>query len=339
MGSVRSMGCACAVSVVVPTRNRSSLLARLVECLANQSGIDSFELIVVDDCSVDDTLVALEHLASAASFPIVVGRTARPGGAGAARNVGWRLARSPIVAFTDDDCRPHPRWLAELVGRFDRADIVQGRTTFDREEARGAGPFSQVVSVERFSGQFETSNVAYRRALIAELGGFDEHFEGDSYGEDVDLAWRAIERGARVELADGAIVVHDVKRASGLEEFVASVRAARRWRHVGRVLRDHPGYRRHRLWHDPFLAPAHPSTLLALGACGVALARFVRGSRSIDSAVLTAMIPWLVHRLFLEPRPGSHRLQVAVLPATFVVDAVETFTVVWSGVRYRTLVA
>jgi glycosyltransferase involved in cell wall biosynthesis len=254
-----------------------------------------------------------------------------------ARNAGWSAATRPLIAFTDDDCRPADDWLANLLAPFDGADVVQGATTFDPTEAEGRGPFSQVISVRAWSGQFETSNIAYRRELLDALGGFDEQFEGDSYGEDVDLGWRAIERGARGTFAADAIVVHDTKRASALDEVRACVRRSRRWRHIGRVLRDHPGYRAQRLSNDPFLMPTHPPTWLAIGGLLVVAAAPRRRAAWLVGA--GAFLPWLRYRTAVEPRPGARRRHwPIVLPAAFVVDAVRVVTVAASGVRYRTLV-
>jgi glycosyltransferase involved in cell wall biosynthesis len=324
-----------AVSVVVPTRNRSHLLPRLIECLEQQRGVDGIEVLVVDDSSIDDTARTLADLGRR-DTTIRSARTPRPSGSAAARNVGWRAASAPIVAFTDDDCRPSPDWLACLLEGMNGADVVQGRTLFDPAEANGRGPFSQVVAVERFSGQFETSNVAYRREVLEQLGGFDETFEGDSFGEDVDLGWRALEAGAKAAFAPAAVVVHDVKRAPAVAELRASLRDARRWRHIGRVLRDHPGYRAYRLHKDPFLAATHPPTLLALA--GLALLALRPHRRLARVLAIALVVPWLRHRVVVEPRPGRRRHLPVVLPAAFVVDATETVAVTASGFRYRTLV-
>jgi glycosyltransferase involved in cell wall biosynthesis len=323
------------ISVVVPTRNRSHLLPRLVDALAAQEGVDRWEAIVVDDGSTDDTAGVLARAAGHAPHLLRTVHTAGRGAA-AARNAGWRAARAPIVAFTDDDCRPEPTWLAGLLGAFAQADVVQGVTAFEAAAAEGRGPFSQVVHVDRWTAQFETSNVAYRRALLERLGGFDERFEGDSFGEDVDLGWRAVEAGASTAFRPEAIVVHDVKRGRPIDELRASVRAGRRWRHIGKVLRDHPGYRPHRLHRGPFLAATHPPTLLALAGL-LALARAPR-RRAAWVVAAAAFAPWLRHRVVVEPRPGRRRNLPLVLPAAFVVDAVETLTVTASGIRYRTLV-
>jgi glycosyltransferase involved in cell wall biosynthesis len=320
------------VTVVVPTRDRSSLLPRLVDHIAHSVGVDDVELVVVDDSSTDDTIAVLQSLQRSTPLTMRVLHTSRASGAGAARNIGWRSAQADVVVFTDDDCRPDEHWLEQLLRGFESADIVQGRTTFDPDEALGAGPFSQVVSVESFSGQFETSNIAYRRSVLEAVGGFDEHFGGDSYGEDVDLGWRAIEHGANATFVAEAVVVHEVKRDTGWNEFVASVRAARRWRHIGKVIRQHPGYRPHRLHRDPFLAPTHPPTLLALAGLVTCL---LTRRRALG---LLLVVPWVHHRVVKEPRPGTRKRQLVILPATFIVDAVETLTVTASGIRYQTLV-
>jgi cellulose synthase/poly-beta-1,6-N-acetylglucosamine synthase-like glycosyltransferase len=265
-----------------------------------------------------------------------VASTPRPSGAAAARNVGWRLAGAPVVAFTDDDCRPAQGWLAALARAMTDADVVQGVTTFDPAEAAGRGAFSQVVKVPAWSGQFETSNVAYRAELLARLGGFDEHFGGDSFGEDVDLGWRALDGGARTAFADDAVVVHDVKRGPWLAEARQCVRGARRWRHLGRLLRDHPGYREVRLEPAPFLNAAHPPTWVAIAGLGLLAVRPRR--RWARRLAALSLLPWVRHRAVVEPRPGNPRHLPATLPVALLVDVTRVLTVAGSAVRYRTLV-
>src|SRR2546423_11745318 len=99
------------VSVVIPTRGRAERLAGVVAALEQQRDVNAFEVIFVDDASPDGTRDELERLRSASGIPIVVQTLDRQRGPAAARNVGWRTARAPVVAFTDDDCRPAPDWL------------------------------------------------------------------------------------------------------------------------------------------------------------------------------------------------------------------------------------
>src|SRR5256885_6964424 len=83
------------VSVVVPTCGRPDLLRRCVAALEAQSlAADAYEIIVVDD-------------------------TLARRGPAATRNIGWRRARAPVVAFTDDDTVPDADWLARGLAAFE----------------------------------------------------------------------------------------------------------------------------------------------------------------------------------------------------------------------------
>src|SRR5262245_16886500 len=86
------------VSVVIPTRNRASLLERtLRSVLAQRMG--DLEVVVVDDGSTDDTT----SVAGAADVRVAVVRNQTPEGVSAARNRGIAAARGSWIAFCDDD--------------------------------------------------------------------------------------------------------------------------------------------------------------------------------------------------------------------------------------------
>jgi len=321
------------VSVVVPTRNRAHLLPRLAGALERQAGAPAFEVVVVDDCSDDATAAVLADLAERSGGLLRALRTDQPGGAGAARNVGWRAARGRFVAFTDDDCVPEPGWLAGLAAGLREADVVQGRVEYDPEENARRGPFGGFVWIDELSWQFETCNIGYRRDLLQRLGGFDESFEGDAFGEDIDLGWRAVEQAAVCRFEPDALVIHDIKRTNHLDDFLGAVRNTRRWRHIGRVVRAHPGYARRRLHHGIFLRRTHLPTLVALaglaaGAAGGARPRWL-------AVAAAAFVPWLAVRTTIEVRPGRRRNWPVVLPLAFVVDAGEVGVTVASAIRNR----
>ncbi|HET8672635.1 MAG TPA: glycosyltransferase [Thermoleophilaceae bacterium] len=98
------------MSVVVPTYDGAETLRTTIEALNRQTVPDgSYEIIVVDDASTDDSALVAE----AAGARVI--RQPANRGAGAARNAGVRAARAPLVAFIDDDCTAEPGWLAELI--------------------------------------------------------------------------------------------------------------------------------------------------------------------------------------------------------------------------------
>jgi GT2 family glycosyltransferase len=200
------MGPACggpAVSVVVPTYDCAALLARCLDHLMRQTAPpDVFEVVVVDDGSMDRTPELLAERA-AAWPPLAVVRQPNRGPA-RARNAGIRAARAPIVAFVDSDCEPDAAWVQAILGAFERdpeAVGVEGKTITRPDEVR---PFTHQIENLR-GGVYCTANVAYRRWVLERVGGFDEDF---FYGhEDTDLAIRAGRFGP-IRFAPEAVVVH-----------------------------------------------------------------------------------------------------------------------------------
>ncbi|MGI8506727.1 MAG: glycosyltransferase family 2 protein, partial [Solirubrobacteraceae bacterium] len=101
------------VSVVVSTYNRPASLARLLDSLRAQTlASDRFEVVVVDNGSGPDTARTLEDELRRGGLVLITARHELTRGPAGGRNAGWRLARAPLVAFTDDDCAPAPGWLA-----------------------------------------------------------------------------------------------------------------------------------------------------------------------------------------------------------------------------------
>ena len=163
------------VSVVVPTRDRPDRLRRLLAALREQTlGKDRFEVIVVADGAGEPTLSVLADEQARGELAVAIVARMVAGGPGAAHNSGWRLARAPLIAFTDDDCIPTPGWLAAALALGRPGALIQGKTEPDPSELGDAGLLSRTVSVERAGPQYETCNIFYPRAALESLGGFDE---------------------------------------------------------------------------------------------------------------------------------------------------------------------
>src|SRR5581483_7879904 len=99
------------IAVVIPTYMRAGMVAPLLDALAAQSlPPDRFEVVIVDDCSPDNTFALLEGLVGQYPYRLRVLRTEKNAGAAATRNVGWRATTAPVVAFLDDDVTPAASW-------------------------------------------------------------------------------------------------------------------------------------------------------------------------------------------------------------------------------------
>lgn len=312
-----------AVTVVVSTRDRAHLLPRLFEGLAAQD-FRGFDVVVVDDGSEDATPEVLAELAEQAPFEV---RVVRGEGRGPAvgRDIGWQLAAAPVIAFTDDDCVPAPAWLsAGLAAMGDRRAVVVGRTLPNPDQAHHEGPFSRSLVVLD-AKHFQTCNILYRRADLEAVGGFDHGFDKPG-GEDTDLALRVLGAcGAEAVFAADALVHHDVRPSS----LRASLREARRWTGVPRLLARHPSIRRGYLFKGLFWKRSHPRVLLAwAGVFGVAVSPWA----------LAAVVPWVWFRTYRRRLSSNPLIAVGALPGAFLVDSTEVVTMIRGGLRERTLI-
>lgn len=258
------------VSVVIPTYNRSARCARLLRMLAEQTlGPRTFEVIVVDDCSPDDTADVVRALIDELPYRLELLRSDVNGGAGPARNIGWRACRAEIVAFIDDDVVPQPEWLEAGLAVFaDRPGIglVQGRTNASDPDALKAKRWAYTVKVQEPGPHFESCNIFYRRAAIEAAGGFGVEYSwwsSAAWCEDTLAGWSAIEAGWESDFANDAVVTHDVEYRD-LKWWVKT--SLSQYRQVDLAARF-PDYRRRAFWRP--WAPTPYDAAFVVGAIGM----------------------------------------------------------------------
>ena len=188
------------VSVVIPTLGRPSLF----ELLTALGPIP--DLLIVDDRPDRGTPLDLPAGITARVLP---GRAAGPA---AARNIGWRAARTEWVAFLDDDVLPDPGWAAALAADLaaapPRVGGVQGNLRVPLPAGREPTDWERVTA-GLADGEWITADMAYRRDALARAGGFDERLPR-AFREDAELAHRV--RGLGFELRRGQRwVTHPVR--------------------------------------------------------------------------------------------------------------------------------
>jgi len=107
MSSVQEMA---PISVIIPCYRCASTIGRAVDSVFAQSLIP-VEVVLIDDCSGDETLVALQELARIHVGRVKIVQMKENKGAASARNAGWAKATQPYVAFLDADDTWHPEKL------------------------------------------------------------------------------------------------------------------------------------------------------------------------------------------------------------------------------------
>jgi len=187
------------VSVIVTVRNEARNIAALLDSLLVQE--PPFEVIVIDSDSEDATRDIVRRYEQRYDFVhlYIFGGTR-----GAGRNFGIRKAKGDVVAFVDGDAIANPFWLKEIRPGVMHTSIVAGRTI-----QIGYRPFEELERVELIvkgtDVTYPSSNLAYRKSVLDEIGGFDEWF---ITAEDVDLNMRAVRAGHAITFRADAIVYH-----------------------------------------------------------------------------------------------------------------------------------
>jgi hypothetical protein len=105
------------VTVIVPAYNARDTIGACIESLLGQTRRPD-EVIVVDDCSRDDTAQL------ALKYGVKVIKLEKNSGPGVARNAGAAAAAGEILAFTDSDCVAPPDWLERIVRALDAPCVV-----------------------------------------------------------------------------------------------------------------------------------------------------------------------------------------------------------------------
>jgi glycosyltransferase involved in cell wall biosynthesis len=206
-------------SVIIPAFNASDSLESAVQSALAQNH-DSFEVVVSDDGSADDTLAKARLLAEADARVRVV--TGPNGGCSVARNRAVQAARGEFCVLLDVDDMLGPEYLTEMSAFIDR------RPGYDIYSCNGFRMMAGGRTEPFFSGpEFgaETSWVlediipmdrifivaTMRRSLHERIGGFNSELR---YAEDYDFWLRALARGARHRFTPGLLATY-VESATG----------------------------------------------------------------------------------------------------------------------------
>lgn len=109
------------ISVVIPAHNEEKLLPLCLESLCNQTTKKSFEVIVVDNNSTDNTVSAAHSFSKRLNLKII---SEKEKGRGVARATGFGLARGDIIFSTDADTTVPQDWIERLSGAVSDPKVV-----------------------------------------------------------------------------------------------------------------------------------------------------------------------------------------------------------------------
>lgn len=212
------------VSVIIPTYNRRHTLKRCIDSVLNQT-YRNFEIIIVDDCSTDDTMEFIEaEYGDIADIDIVYVRNDENLGASASRNIGVSYASGEYIAFHDSDDEWYRDKLEKQMDYFTRCDQNVG-AVYSLFYTNGAG--SDIYPPEGVDKMYKTGYVFYtllinslvgmitlvmKKSIFIEIGGFNEQLNSL---EDYEMTIRLAHKYGIMLVDEVLAVAHESENSVG----------------------------------------------------------------------------------------------------------------------------
>jgi GT2 family glycosyltransferase len=215
-------GCRC--SVIINTVDRAADLALTLAAFREVCDVSRDELIIVLGPTEDES----EEVVRRSGVPCRLIRCPEKNLA-VSRNLGWQAAQGRYLAFIDDDASPDTGWLGALLDPFERDPqvgvtagfVLDGRgvrhlnryvvaDTLGRaywlEDAAAAAAKTEELRPLRAFVTATGCNMAFRRSLLDEIGGFDPFYR--YFLEETDAVLRVLATGARCVVTPASRVFH-----------------------------------------------------------------------------------------------------------------------------------
>lgn len=198
------------LSVILPCYNAANTIADQLEALANQHCSETWELVVSDNGSTDESMSITESYRERLPHLCVVDSSDRPGAAHA-RNAGVLAATGDALAFCDADDQVSTGWVAAIAKALSEHDFVASRWDTSKYNApwvqRSRGN-PQQNDIQRYTyppylTHAGGSGLGIKRSIYEAVGGYDELM---LRLEDTDFCWKVQLAGVELRFAPDALV-------------------------------------------------------------------------------------------------------------------------------------
>jgi glycosyltransferase involved in cell wall biosynthesis len=229
------------ISLIICTRDRCQKLVHCLESVRHISFEQPWELVIVDNgSSTDDTGAVAREFIRNTSIRVIYVFESKPGKS-AGLNTALKVAQGQILAFTDDDCYPAPDFLKLIWSAFEDPSVgyIGGRIVLhdpaDDPIATNESKAPVLFPARSFvcAGCVMGANMAFRRRVLLEIGGFDPLFGPGALfpaAEEAEAISRASAMGWKGEYHPEIVVRHHHGRkavdAAGLWKSYAIGRGA-----------------------------------------------------------------------------------------------------------------
>jgi len=207
------------ISVVIPAYNEEKNIAKTLESLVNQKIMIPFEVIVVDNNSVDKTINVVKKFSKRLKLKIFMQKRK---GRGMARATGFGKARGDIVFSMDADTVVSTYWMETMLSYFKDPTTVAVTGSWKVEDCKGFTKWflnnCQTVAMIPYlfyRGHYWLTgfNFAIRNSVYQKAGGFNAVLNAH---EDIDLTERVRKLGKIRYAKDAEVITSGRRYANGL---------------------------------------------------------------------------------------------------------------------------
>jgi GT2 family glycosyltransferase len=220
----------CKISIIIPVHNKCELTKECIDSIFSNKIEVSFEVIVVDDASKDDTEKYLES-----ESRIKYCCNDENMGFSKSCNIGARLAKGKYLLFLNNDTLHDAGWLDELYMGMKRtkSDMVGGKVLYPNRKVQYAGlvitprgcdyrlqrrdEYDPLVLEEKEVYGVSAVCCLIKKSIFDKLSGFDERFR--TGWEDVDFCHRLRESGGKLFYIPNSVIVHYESQSPGRYNF------------------------------------------------------------------------------------------------------------------------
>lgn len=197
------------LSIVIPCYNGEDVIGNTIENILKSSYKGLNQVIVVDDCSSDNSWEIIKKYAKKYSRVKAVQTPKNTGNAAGAKNYGAKFVDTELIGFTDDDSYPEKGAIEKVVGFFDDEKVGAVTSTVlvknrDNFILKLQSLEYKVIKFSRKLLEFLDSIYVtpgplgiYRKSAFDKIGGFDEK----NLTEDIEITWHLQYEGYKVKMA------------------------------------------------------------------------------------------------------------------------------------------
>ena len=197
------------LSIIIPCFNAEKDIGNTITNLLKSDYKGLKKIIVVDDCSTDNSYKIMKEYAKKYPLVMAVQTPKNTGNAAGAKNYGAKFAKTELIGFTDDDSIPQPDAISKMVGFFNdpKVGAVTSRVlVYNREKFISklqAIEYKLIAFTRKMLGFLDAIYVTngplsiYTKKAFDDVNGFDEK----NLTEDIEITWHFVKKGYKVHMS------------------------------------------------------------------------------------------------------------------------------------------